>query len=181
MKRRPASILPAGLLLLAMLAFSSCAPLTGKPDAGTPSSIGPYTQLNGRLIVIEPNRRWQVLLNWQAASRQQGWLRLTHAASGRVVELEWRHARMRVRDDSHPDWQKINHQQLAAEGIVIPPQQLAAILLGTMPAHFRRKNGTTWEGKQNGGLIRLEWKDEQKKLSITDMTHGRTATLFIQP
>jgi len=181
MKRRPSSPLLAGLVALAMLALSSCASLPGKAGEGEPSTIGPYHQFTGRLIVIEPSRRWQVLVNWQAGSRHQGRLRLTHAATGRVVELEWQHERMRVRDDSHPEWQEISRQQLAEEGIVIPPEQLAAILLGRVPAHFKRKNGTTWEGKQNGGLIRLEWKAEQKKLAITDITHGRTATLFIQP
>lgn len=181
MKRFPGANPLAGLLALAMLTLASCATPSGKGTKEHPSSIGPFPQFTGRLIVIEPTRRWQVLVNWQADSRRQGWLRLTHAATGRVVELKWLHQRMLVRDDSHPEWQEVSRQALAEEGIVIPPQQLAAILLGTMPPHFRRKNGTTWEGKQNGGLIRLEWKAEQKRLSMTDMTHGRTATLLIQP
>ena len=91
-----------------------------------------------------------MLVNWQAHDRHQGWLRLTHAATGRVVELKWQHEQMLVRDDSHPDWQEISREQLAEEGIVIPPEELATILLGTMPSHFRRKNGAIWEGKQNG-------------------------------
>ena len=179
MSRARSSLPLAGLMLLALSWLAACATLPDK--SGQPSSIGPYPQFNGRLIVIEPSRRWQVLVNWQANSARKGWLRLTHAATGRVVELKWQHALMLVRDDSHPEWQEISRQQLAAEGIVIPPEQLAAILLGRMPAHFKRKNGSTWEGKQNGGLIRLVWQAEQKKLSITDITHGRTARLFIQP
>lgn len=170
----------ARLLILATLALTSCASMPGKGD-GLPSSIGPYSRFDGRLIVIEPSRRWQVLLRWHADSRQQGWLRLTHAATGKVVEFQWLNEQMHIRDNSHPEWQQIGRQRLAEQGIVIPPQQLASILLGSMPSQFKRKNGNTWESRQSGGLIRLEWQAEQQKLTMTDMRHGRKATLIIQP
>ena len=178
MNRRHCSPWTTSLLILALFTIPSCATLSGKPQA---TSIGPYSQFNGRLIVIEPSRRWQVLLKWQAESQEQGWLRLTHAATGKVVEFQWLFEQMHIRDNSHPEWQPIGRQKLAEQGIVIPPQQLASILLGAMPAHFKRKNGNIWESRKGGNLIRLQWQAEQQKLSMTDMAHGRTATLIIQP
>lgn len=93
---------------------------------------------------------------------------------------------MASRADVHPRQQPsrlagINGRELAEQGIVIPPQQLAAILLGDMPAHFRRKNGNIWESRRSGGLIRLQWQAEQQRLLMTDITRGRQATLMILP
>jgi hypothetical protein len=150
-------------------------------SANVPSAIGPYPDFSGRLIVIEPARRWQVLLKWQAETAEQGRVRLTHAATGSVVELQWQHEKIQVRDNKHPDWQIIGQQKLAELGIVMPPQQLASVLLGNMPAHFKRKNGNTWESRQTGDLIRLHWQASRQKLSMTDIKHGRRATLIIGP
>jgi hypothetical protein len=175
--RSPFSI---SLIAVLLLSLSSCATtLDGRSSANVPTAIGPYSDFSGRLIVIEPKRRWQVLLKWQAETAEQGRVRLTHAATNMVVELQWQHEQIQARDNKHPDWQIIGQQKLAELGIVVPPQQLASILLGNMPAHFKRKNDNTWESRQTGDLIRLHWQASRQKLSMTDIKHGRQATLFI--
>jgi hypothetical protein len=167
-------------LVVLLLSFSSCAAVWDKQSSvNMPSVIGPYGSFSGRLIVIEPARRWQVLLEWQAETAELGRVRLTHAATSTVVELQWQYEKIQVRNNKHPDWQTIGQQELAELGIVIPPQQLASILLGKMPAHFKRKNNNTWESRQTGGLVRLQWQASRQKLSLTDIKHGRQAMLFI--
>jgi len=171
----------AASLIVLLLGFSSCATIRDRQEpARVPSAIGPYRNFSGRLIVIEPTRRWQVMLKWQAETAAQGRVRLTHAASNRVAELQWQHENIQMRDNEHPDWQIIGRQKLAEMGIVMPPQQLASILLGNMPAHFQRKNDNTWESRQTGDLIRLHWQADRRKLSLTDIRHGRQATLIIE-
>jgi hypothetical protein len=168
-----------GLIVL-LLSFSSCATVWDRQSsANMPSAIGPYGDFSGRLIVIEPARRWQVLLEWQAETAELGRVRLTHAATGTVVELQWQHEKIQVRDNKHPDWRAIGQQKLAELGIVIPLQQLASILLGKMPVYFKRKNDDAWESRQTGDLIRLHWQAGKRKLSLTDIKHGRQAMLFI--
>ncbi|MDQ6982334.1 MAG: lipoprotein insertase outer membrane protein LolB, partial [Mariprofundus sp.] len=147
----------------------------------TPTSIGPYSTFSGRLIVIESTKRWQVSLKWQASRAEQGWLRITHAATGTVVELRWQSKTMQIRDNQQPVWRHIELEKLSEHGIIIPPHELAAILLGQMPAHFRQKSEQVWETRQSGYLIRLRWQQELRKLTITDMKHGRIAVLKIQP
>ncbi|MFQ5518540.1 MAG: lipoprotein insertase outer membrane protein LolB [Mariprofundus sp.] len=147
----------------------------------TPVSIGPFATFSGRLIVIEPTRRWQVALTWQAEKPELGQLRITHAATATVVELRWQGQQMQVRDNQQPGWRHIGPEQLSEHGIVIPPQQLAAILLGQMPVHFRAKKPGNWESTAHGHLIRLRWQQSANKLTMTDIKHGRKATLIIQP
>jgi hypothetical protein len=168
------------LIIIVLLSLSSCATgLDGRSSANVQSAIGPYPDFSGRLIVIEPARRWQVLLKWQAETAEQGRVRLTHAATNVVVELQWQHEKIEVRDNKYPDWKIIGQQKLAELGIVLPPQQLASILLGNIPTHFKRKNDDTWESRQAGNVIRLHWQTSRQKLSMTDIKHGRRATLII--
>ncbi|OIO74297.1 MAG: hypothetical protein AUJ57_02470 [Zetaproteobacteria bacterium CG1_02_53_45] len=167
------------MLLLLVFIVAGCSKKIGI-EHDTAVGIGPYSTFSGRLIVIEPKRRWQVALDWQAASPENGWLRLSHAATGTVVEFRWLQNNMEVRDNSHPEWKSINQQQLSKQGIVLPPQQLAGILLGKMPAHFKQKSDTMWESKATGSLIRIEWDAEKQRLTMTDILHGRRATLIIQ-
>jgi len=149
--------------------------------AETAASIGPYPAFSGRLIVIETTRRWQTTLNWKAESPEQGWLRLTHAASGTVVEFRWLHETMQVRDNKNTTWKQINQHQLSQQGIVLPPQQLASVLLGKIPNHFKQKKPFHWESLASGSLIKLEWNSDRHRLMISDIKHGRRATLIIQP
>jgi len=171
------------LCLTIMLVVSGCASTSShQADASvTPVSIGPYPSFSGRLIVIEPTKRWQVLLKWQAGNPGHGWLRITHAATGTVVELRWQGSTMQIRDNQQPSWRQIEPEALSEHGIIIPPHELAAILLGKMPAHFKQKSEQIWESLKSGHLIRLRWQQDKKRLTITDMKHGRKAVLNIQP
>jgi len=178
LRSRLKTVTPAILLAL-MLSFmlTSCA---GKQIEQV-SGIGPYSHVQGRLLVIEPARRWQAMIDWQATQIDEGSLRLTHAATGTVVEFQWRGEQMLLRSNSDPLWRDINRQQLAAEGIVIPPQELAAILLGRMPRSYRSSGINVWENHDDSQFIRVEWQADAHKLTLTDIRHGRVATLLIQP
>ncbi len=168
--------------MAALLLLGGCAGTLHQPDSPAAAvAIGPYTAFSARLIVIEPNRRWQVLLKWQAYTPELGWLRMTHAATGTVVELRWQGEAMQIRDNREPDWRSVGLGQLSRHGIVIQPQALAAILLGHMPNRFKQTDAQTWESRQSGSLIRLQWQAQAHKLTMTDLKHGRKATLIIQP
>jgi len=168
-------------MIVLLLSFTSCATMPNQyASTAAPTTIGPYSDFSGRLIVLEPKRRWQVLLEWHAATAEKGRVRLTHAATATVIELQWRHEQIWLRDSNHPDWQVVEQQKLAEMGIVLPPRQLAAILLGNMPASFKQKSNDTWESREVGHSIRLRWQASSKKLSLTDISHGRQATLIIQ-
>ncbi len=169
----------AALMTVATIMLSGCAKQVSLFEKH--ATIGPYQHFSGRLIVIEPKRRWQVVVQWRANSADRGELRLTHAATGTVVELRWAGDQMQIRDSSAKYWKAVNHEELANHGIVIPPQQLASILLGKMPAHFKEKKPHLWESRDHGYPIRLKWYDSTKRLVMSDLKHGRQATLIIQP
>ncbi|WP_176958272.1 hypothetical protein [Mariprofundus sp. KV] len=145
------------------------------------TSIGPYSDFAARLIVIEPKRRWQVMLQWRADSPDRGDVRLTHAATGTVIELRWFANQMQLRSTASRMWEPVDSTQLGSQGIVIPPQQLASILLGQMPSHFIHKKEGLWESRASGSPIRLQWTASMHKLTMTDIKHGRRATMLIQP
>jgi len=162
--------------IAAALLISACATL---PDQGARhASIGPFPAFDGRLIVIEPTRRWQVIVHWQG-ERQQGAARFTHAASGRVAEIRWQGQTIELRDGENPYWRPIHNTQLAEHGIVLPPQQMAAILTGHLPASLHTKDNNRWEGRLQGSFIRLQWQPAEQRLELTDVTHGRRAILII--
>jgi len=142
--------------------------------------IGPFPSFSGRLIVINPSRRWQVEIDWQSYEPETGKLRLNHAFSSTIVDFRWSNSNMEVRDNTTPYWRDIEPEELAEYGIVLPPSQLASILLGKMPSHFHQKKSNMWESKQTGSLIRLHWQADLQKLTISDIQHGRIAKLIIQ-
>jgi outer membrane biogenesis lipoprotein LolB len=168
------------LMYLAMLAWLAACAM--RPPVATPaSSIGPYPAFSGRLIVIEPTRRWQVAVDWKAATPSDGWLRLTHAASGRVLVLTWHGPDLRLSDNqdpAHPD-RPISEAELAAHGIVIPPSQLAAILLGHMPPQFSPAGPNRWQTHSHGHLVRIDWYAGARRLTLTDMKSGSRVMLLI--
>jgi len=166
-------------LLIITLFTSGCA--TTKLHGPT-TSIGPFNTFTGRLIVIEPTRRWQVLVNWDGTP-DNGIVRLTHAATNRIVQVAWDHEAMQIRDnaDRSHQWKSVSKQTLYENGIILPPQQLAQILSGQMPDGIVEKRGGEWEGRIDGSFLRIKWLDEQRRLELIDMTHGRTAILMIQP
>ncbi len=173
--RIPVSI---GMILLTLL-MSACATIERHEAV---SSIGPYQNFTGRLIVIEPTRRWQAIIHWDGQP-DKGQIRLTHAASNRIVLVSWEGERIRMIDNQNPadGWKLIDNRQLQSTGIILPPQQLAMILNGTVPHFLKEQKPNLWRGKIDGTLVLLKWIDTRKRLEITDMTHGRKAILMIQP
>lgn len=155
--------------------------LAGCPKLPVQTAIGPYTQFSGRLVVIEPARRWQVMMNWHAERSHQGWLRLAHVASSRVVELRWRADTMQLRDNQAAStvWRTITEDELISHGIMLQPAELATFLLGGVPHGLRPTAPNRWEGRRGRNHIKVEWNDGRKRLAITDITHGRRAILII--
>lgn len=167
--------LPVTLLSVALL--SACATL---PPSGEPAGIGPYQAVSARLLVIEPTRRWQVMLDWQADSPDSGHARLTHAATGTVVELVWQHHDIRLRDSKNPIWRKVTTAQLAAQGVVISPYDLSRFLTGRVPKGYTSTGDNDWEHRDKARLIRVHWDDDARRLVLTDIRHGRKATLLLR-
>jgi len=150
------------------------------PKSSDRLSIGPYSSFSGRLIVFDSERRWQVSLDWQAARPDTGKLRLSHALTGTVVDFRWTKDGMQVRDNKAPYWRPIQQQELAKHGIVIPPSQLASILLNQTPSHFQRIKHDTWQSTESGSPIQLRWQEKLHSLTIIDIQHHRTARLIIK-
>jgi len=172
--RVPATV---GAILLTVL-MSACA--TIKPHE-TALSIGPYQNFTGRLMVIEPTRRWQVMIYWNGTP-EEGVARLTHAASNRIIQLSWHHETMLMLDNQSPGqaWKSITSEEMASNGIILPPQKLALILTGKLPKTLVWKSRGKWEGKINGIFLHVKWSDEKHRLELTDITHGRKAILIIE-
>ncbi|OIO67901.1 MAG: hypothetical protein CO186_06130 [Zetaproteobacteria bacterium CG_4_9_14_3_um_filter_49_83] len=170
-----------GLSLIALL--SGCANIPHTLSSTQTSSIGPYESFEGRLMVIQPNKRWQVQIQWQGTP-DQGRVRLTHAASGRIVYLTWAGDHMSMLDnqtsDPLPRYKSISKSELAQQGLVIRPQQLASILQGKIPASLKQQQTNQWKGSLNHSLIQLEWNPQLKKLSLKDSSHGNIAILLIE-
>jgi len=169
-------------LLFAIVAalLTNCVTTGVKQQSST--SIGPYNTFDGRLIVIEPKRRWQVTVQWNGTP-DEGTVRLIHAATQRIVELRWQSELMQLRDNQQmpQKWQNISREQLASHGIILPPQQLAEILAGQMPSALIEKNRGEWEGRIHGSFVKVKWLASNHRLEIMDISNGRQATLIIQP
>ncbi|MDX8402579.1 MAG: lipoprotein insertase outer membrane protein LolB [Mariprofundaceae bacterium] len=169
-----------GAAMILTLALAACAPRHAPMPAET--GIGPFPAFEGRIIVIEPGRRWQALVEWRATIPERGSARLTHAASGTVAEIRWRGDRIEVRDSRHPSWRGIAPEELSNRGIMLPPRELAALLLGHVPPDFRPRrseNAQRWQGRRGGRLLRIAWFAGARKLRLTDITRGASATLII--
>lgn len=164
--------------IVAALLITSCATLGTTPESNRVTS---YTTFSGRLIVIEPQRRWQVSLNWNGTP-EKGVVRLTHAASNRIVQLAWQKSSMQILDNKNPaaGWQMITAEKIASYGIILPPQQLAMILHGNMPKRLTQKRAGRWEGRLNGNFLNIRWSDDKRRLEINDVQHGRKAILIIE-
>lgn len=162
------------LHLFIPLIFAACASL---PPATTPSSR--YTDFTARLIVIDTNARWQAMLDWHAAKAETGWMRITHAASSRIVELRWQGPKVWLRDNQapSPSWRRLKAGELAEHGIPLQPSELATFLLGGQPHGFTKTAKESWTGTRGKARITVRWRGN--RLSVTDATHGRRATLII--
>jgi len=148
--------------------------------AEKPISKRMITQFDGRLLIIEPTRRWQTIIHWQA-NLHEGYARLTHAASNYIIEIQWLEKSIHIRSNQDTVWQPISTDKLIALGIILPPQVLAAILHNQIPSAFQPQDKQTWQGKFNGSIVRFTWKNDMQQLNIIDITHGRTAILKINP
>lgn len=161
------------LLLLA----AGCAHVVNEQAAG---GIEPYSSVHGRLAVIMPGKRWQVMLDWFAERPERGSLRLVHGATGRVIEVRWEQPEVFLRDSVAPRWQPVSLDALERQGILLPPWELASILLGRMPDDFHAHGHLQWDARRKGALLRMQWEPEHRRLSLTDITHGRRIVLFLQ-
>lgn len=180
----PSSLHAAWLAVVLLLC--SCATLPAPEQSASWHStdeladgIGPYRSLSARLLVIEPTRRWQVILDWQAESGTSGRARLTHAASGTVVELRWQRDNIQLRDNKMPAWRKVSLAELSEHGIVLSPYALSRFLAGHVPSGFRQTSRDNWESRRDGKLLRVQWFPEARRLVLTDIKHGRKATLIV--
>jgi len=170
--------MPARICCFLSILFmtTACATL---PETAEAPGIGPYHTIHARLLVIEPARRWQVMLDWQAESAAKGQARLVHAASNNVIELRWQQDDIELRDNHSPQWRKVGIDQLAEQGIVVSPYILSQFLAGRVPPGFRSKKANHWESNKGGNLVRVIWSAASKRLELSDIKHGRRATLII--
>lgn len=161
-----------GCLLVAALALAACAAI--RP----PTPLASLPAFSGRLLVIEAARRWQVTIDWRAEEENRGWMRLLHAAQGRIVELRWANGQAWMRDSAapSPDWQPIGAEQIHAHGIGLMPEQLAAFLLGRVPAGFRAVGANHWQDTHG---LHVQWRTPGQLLEFSDARRGYRAILII--
>jgi len=145
------------------------------------TGIGPYTEFTGRLLVIQKAKRWQVMLNWKAKTPDQGWLRLHHAASSRVIEVKWQDHHLQTRDnnDRPPRWHSTTPAYLQQQGINISPEDLTLFLLGQLPQGFYEKKKNEWHGYRGKSVLRVVWNPNRQSLMIMDMHQGSKIVLLI--
>jgi len=165
-----------------LLLFNGCATTHYNSVNDKPSSRKAWVNFHGQLSIIESTHRWQVLIQWQA-DLISGKARLTHAATGRIVELKWQGDDIQLRSNSEslPIWRHIEADELLQYGIVLPPQTIATILHHNIPKQLKHQGEDSWKGQLQGNTIWLRWQNDRHKLTMTDITHGRTAILRILP
>jgi len=169
--RRQPPFRPA--LGLALLLLAACATVPkGEP-------LPRHTDFLGRLIVIDRHDRWQAMLDWHAEAPGKGRIRITHAATSRVVELRWQGRQIWLRDNRAPSpaWRRIGPEKLAKHGIPLQPLDLAAFLLGDVPKGFTQIGPRRWRGDRGDSHLHVQWQGQ--RLTIDDAAHGRKAVLII--
>ena len=147
------------------------------------ANIGPFKHFNGRLLVLQPHKRWQVQIQWQGDTKK-GKVRLTHPATGRIVYLTWQNESLWLLDNQSTSsaFNPISASELSKQGMMIAPQTLAAILQGHIPAELKKKGNGVWQGRLHKHMVNLKWQPSVQKLTVTDMTLGNTAIfLFFYP
>lgn len=162
--------------LLVCLFVAGCATI---PESSQAPSIGPYRTISARLLVIEPTRRWQVMLDWQTDGPSSGRARLVHAASDTIVEVRWQKNSIELRDNRSPRWRRVSAAQLSEQGIVVTPYTLSQFLAGRLPSGFYKTGPDTWEARRDDTIIRVGWNPATHHLNLTDVRDGRQATLII--
>ncbi|MDQ6954482.1 MAG: hypothetical protein Q9M20_03475 [Mariprofundaceae bacterium] len=169
-------------LSVCLLLFNACSATQYSSISDQSASQKPWFSFQAQLSIIESAHRWQVLLDWQADS-QSGSARLTHAATGRIIKLRWQGNDVQILDNQamKPNWKYIKADALMKYGIVLPPHTIAAILQQQIPKQLKPQGTGIWKGLIYGNSIRLRWQNNGHKLTMTDITHGRTAILRILP
>lgn len=144
------------------------------------STIGPFTQFSGRLIIIDSAHRWQVLIDWNGTP-ESGSARLTHAASNRIISIQWRQDSIRLQDNLDParQWRSVSADALQKHGVILPPKEIARILSGDMPDSLSSKHQNEWEGDIADTHVRIRWFPDSRRLELMDVSHGRKAILII--
>ncbi|MDX8390724.1 MAG: hypothetical protein R8M38_09565 [Mariprofundaceae bacterium] len=161
---------------MSLFFLSSCASQL-QPETG-------YHSFQGRLLVIEPTKRWQVAVTWQFVSLKEGMVRLNHAATSRIVELRWQGEKIHYRDNQamQPRWQKSSLDQLQGYGIVLAPQEIGMFLAGdVLPPGFKKTAVDHWQRIEGGQVIAVHWNKARTRLSMKDISHGVQAILVIEP
>ncbi len=167
-----------------MLAAVLAAACAHKPPHAT-EAIGPFPSWQGRMLVLAPGHRLQLLVRWQSAGPNAGWARFTHPASGRIVEVRWHGRRILIRDDRSSVWRAVASRELERLGLVLPPAELGGILTGRIPAGFKRTpaNHPRWQGARSvAGRVhrmRIDWMPEQRTLELTDLSAGARIRILI--
>ncbi len=169
-------------IVIGLFLLTSCNTLHPSMPTQKSSEYKPWHTFNGQLSILTATHRWQVLIHWQA-SLESGNARLTHAATGRIIEIQWQGKHIQLRDNqTHTaTWKPIKAGTLMQYGIVLPPQTIARILHHHIPPALKLKKNDTWQGQLYSNTIRLRWQNNRHKLTMTDISHGRTAILRIFP
>jgi len=145
-------------------------------------SLSPIEKFSGRLLVVSTAKRFQVEIDW-LGQVQKGELRLTHAASGRIVDVTWEHESMLWRDNEHMGWSPLSENELSDMGVILPPWMLAKIFLGEMPSTMITKDQRTWRGTWLYNKSKLDlsirWASDRKRVELTDLKHGKKAVVII--
>jgi len=160
-------------LLLLVLMATGCV-----KHSNTQQDFEPITTFSGRLLVVSPEKRFQVDVDWQGTS-EKGQLRLTHGLSGRVVDVAWLGQRMRWRDSSQTQqWHELSEKGLLDMGVLLPPWILAKVFARKMPPSMKAKGNNVWQGVWGVVPLKIKWIGGQRRVEMTDMKHGRRAVVI---
>lgn len=173
--RQMRKLLPVATVISCMFLLASCAKTPSKMKSPA------LAEFTGRLIVIEPTRRWQVLISWHSLGKNEGWLRLNHAATGRIIELRWRNKMMWLRDNqaARANWQGITLEDLRSYGISLFPNDITLFLAGQTPPDFIAAGEGMWRGIRMDHTLHVKWIQSKRHLRITDVSMGKIAILMI--
>ena len=85
-------------ITFSLLFLTACSTLQQSTPTQGSITYKPWDHFDGQLSVLESTHRWQVRIHWQA-DLESGKARLTHAETGRIIELQWRENHIQVRDN----------------------------------------------------------------------------------
>lgn len=161
------------LLLALTLLFSSC---VKHEDKGL--IFKEIHDFSGRLLVMTQTKRVQAELDWQGDA-SKGVLRITHGASGRIIDVKWQDQKMIWRDSSEsPLWGELSQEGLYKLGIILMPWDLARVFRGDLPPSMLTKDQRTWKGHWDSSELQIRWSSEQKKVDLMDMKKGQRIVVF---